>query len=38
MIITEREVHYHIITIAFPALFLGLIVLYAFFRGRWKRR
>jgi len=38
MMVTEREVHYHIITIGFPALFFGLIVLYLFFKGRFKRR
>ena len=38
MPITEREFHYHIVTICFPALFFCCIVLYAFYKGRWKRR
>ena len=38
MMITELEVHYHIITIGFPATFFLLIVLYVFYRGRHKRQ
>jgi hypothetical protein len=38
MPITEREFHYHIVTICVPALFFCCIVLYAFYKGRWKRR
>lgn len=38
MMVTEREVHYHIISIIFPTRFFGLIVLYLFFKGRFKRR
>jgi hypothetical protein len=37
MAVTELQVHYNIITICFPALIFGCIVLYIFFRGRFKR-
>jgi hypothetical protein len=36
--VSEPEVHYHIVTICFPAIFFSLIVLYVFFKGRFKRR
>jgi hypothetical protein len=38
MPVTEVEVHYNIITVCFPTIIFGFIVLYVFFRGRFKRR
>ena len=38
MPVTELEFHYHIITVCFQVLFFACIVLYAFYKGRWKRR
>jgi hypothetical protein len=38
MIPTERTFHYYNITICFPAAFFSFIVLYLFFKDRFKHR
>ena len=33
----DREWHYHIVTICFPAIMFGLIVLYLYFKDRYMK-